>query len=368
MRKVKVGIIGCGNISGIYFRNCRQYPVLDLVACADLDVERAKARAAEFGVPRAYSVEELLGDPEIEIVINLTIPVAHADICLKALKAGKHVYVEKPLAVTREQGQAVLELARSKGLRVASAPETFMGGGIQTCRKLIDDGWIGTPVAASGFMMCGGHESWHPDPDFYYQQGGGPMFDMGPYYLTAFVTLLGSMRSVTGAAKVTYPERTITSQPKFGSKITVNTPTHIAGVIEFASGVVGTLVTSFDTPVSGDLPSIEIYGSAGTLRVPDPNGFGGSIRIRRAGASEWSEVPLLFGYNDNNRGIGVADLAYAIQSGRPHRANGEMANHVLEAMHGFHDAASSGVRYDMRSTCERPAPMPSGLPHNTLDM
>jgi len=368
MRKVKVGIIGCGNISGIYFQNCKQYPVLDLVACADLDVERAKARATEFGVPNAYTVEELLADLSIEIVINLTIPVAHADICLKALEVGKHVYVEKPLAVTREQGQAVLELARSKGLRVASAPETFMGGGIQTCRKLIDDGCIGTPVAASGFMMCGGHESWHPDPDFYYQKGGGPMFDMGPYYLTAFVTLLGSMRSVTGAAKITYPERTITSQPKFGTKITVNTPTHIAGVIEFASGAIGTLITSFDTPVSGDLPSIEIYGSAGTLRVPDPNGFGGSIRIRRAGASEWSEVPLEFGYNDNNRGIGVADLAYAIQSGRQHRANGEMAYHVLEAMHGFHDAASSGVRYDMRSTCERPAPMPSGLPHNTLDM
>jgi len=367
MRKVKVGIIGCGNISGIYFQNCKQYPVLDLVACADLDVERAKARAAEFGVPNAYTVEELLADRTIEIVINLTIPVAHADICLKALEAGKHVYVEKPLAVTREQGQAVLELARSKGLRVASAPETFMGGGIQTCRKLIDDGLIGTPIAASGFWMSGGHESWHPDPDFYYQKGGGPMFDMGPYYLTAFVTLLGSIRSVTGSAKITHPERTITSQPKFGTKIKVDTPTHIAGVMEFTSGVVGTLITSFDTPGGCDLPNIEIYGSAGTLQVPDPNGFGGSIRIRRAGY-DWQEVPLQFGYNDNNRGIGVADLAYAIQSGRQHRANGEMAYHVLEAMHGFHDAASSGVRYDMRSTCERPAPMPSGLPHYTLDM
>ncbi|ANE48614.1 oxidoreductase [Paenibacillus swuensis] len=366
MDKVKVGIIGCGNISGIYFKNCKQYENLDLVACADLDVNRAQARAEEFGVPKAYSVDELLADTDIEIVINLTIPASHADICMKALNAGKHVYVEKPIVVTREEGRALLALANEKGLRVASAPETFMGGGIQTCRKLIEDGEIGAPVAATGFMMCGGHENWHPDPAFYYQAGGGPMFDMGPYYLTAFVTLLGPIVRVTGSAKVTHEERTITSQPKYGEKIAVKTPTHIAGVLDFASGAVGTLITSFDTPAGCGLPSIEIYGTEGTLSVPDPNSFGGKVQLRRAGSSEWTEIPLTHGFTDNNRGIGVADLAYAIRSGRQHRANGEMAYHVLEAMHGFHDASTEGRHYVMESTCEKPQAIPAGSGFSVL--
>ncbi|MFD2615151.1 Gfo/Idh/MocA family protein [Paenibacillus gansuensis] len=360
MDKVKVGIIGCGNISSIYFKNCKQYENLDLIACADLDKSRAEARAEEFQIPQAYSVDELLADPDIEIVINLTIPAAHAEISLKALEAGKHVYVEKPLAVTREEGQAVLALAAAKGLRVASAPETFMGGGIQTCRKLIEDGWIGRPVSATGFMMCGGHESWHPDPAFYYHVGGGPMFDMGPYYLTAFVTLLGPIRRVTGSAVITHAERTITSKPKYGQKITVQTPTHLSGVIDFASGAVGTLITSFDVPAGCGLPNIEIYGTEGTLRVPDPNSFGGKVQIRRTGSQEWSEIPLTHGFTDNNRGIGVADMAYAIRSGRNHRANGEMAYHVLEAMHGFHDASAEGRHYNMQSSCEKPLAIPMG--------
>ncbi len=366
MDKIKVGIIGTGNISGIYFQNGKKFDSMEVVACADLDVERAKAKAAEHGI-RGYSVDELLADPDIQMVINLTIPQAHASVCLAALEAGKHVYVEKPLAVTREEGEQVLALASRKGLLVGSAPDTFLGGGIQTAIKLVEDGWIGTPIGATAFMMSGGHETWHPSPEFYYQKGGGPMFDMGPYYLTALIALLGPIARVTGSARISYPERTITSQPKHGQKVAVETPTHIAGVIEFASGPIGTLLTSFDVKGGSNLPWIEVYGSAGTLHVPDPNNFGGEIRVRRAGAKEWSIVPLTHGNVDNARGIGAADMAKAILTGRKHRANGELAFHVLEAMHGFHDAAEQGKHYVMKSACERPAPLPLGLMDFKLD-
>ncbi|MDG0791696.1 Gfo/Idh/MocA family oxidoreductase [Cohnella ginsengisoli] len=364
--KVKIGIIGTGNISGIYLQNGGRFGSMEIVACADLDVARAKAKAEEHGI-RGLSVEELLADPDIRMVINLTIPQAHAAVCLQALQAGKHVYVEKPFAVKREEAREVVELARQKGLLVGSAPDTFLGGGIQTCVKLIEDGWIGTPIGATAFMVGGGHESWHPDPAFYYKTGGGPMFDMGPYYLTALVALLGPISAVTGAARVSYPERTITSKPKNGQKIEVEVPTHVAGIMEFAAGPIGTILTSFDAPGGAQLPFIEIYGSGGTLQVPDPNSFGGPIRIRRAGAGDWSELPLTHGYADNARGLGAADMAQAILTGRPHRANGELAYHVLEAMHGFHDAAEQGVRYRMHSTCERPAPLPLGLREGELD-
>ncbi|EFM11787.1 oxidoreductase domain protein [Paenibacillus curdlanolyticus YK9] len=359
MAKARIGIIGCGNISNIYLTNLCRSEDVEVAACADADLERAKERAAQHGVSKACSVEELLADPSIDIVVNLTIPQAHAEISLRALEAGKHVYGEKPLAVTMEEGVHVLAAAAARGLRVACAPETFLGGGIQTCRKIIDEGAIGQPVAASGFMMSRGHENWHPDPAFYYQVGGGPMFDMGPYYLTALVTLLGPIRRVTGSAVITHPERTITSQPKHGQKIAVETPTHIAGVLDFASGAVATLVTSFDIAADTKLPNIEIYGTAGSLRVPDPNGFGGEVQLRKAGSSEWTSIPLTHGFTDNNRGIGVIDMAKAIAEDRPHRAEGKMAYHVLEAMHGFHIASSEGQHYTMKSECNRPEPMPT---------
>ncbi|WP_028612205.1 Gfo/Idh/MocA family protein [Paenibacillus harenae] len=366
MEKIKAGIIGTGNISGIYFENGNRFDALQVVACADLDVDRAKARGEEFGV-RGCSVDELLADPEVQLIINLTIPQAHASVCLRALEAGKHVYVEKPFAVTREEAQEVLSLAEKKGLLVGSAPDTFLGGGIQTSIKLLEDGWIGTPIGATAFMVGGGHESWHPAPEFYYQKGGGPMFDMGPYYLTALVAMLGPITRVTGSARISYPERTITSKPKYGQKVQVEVPTHIAGVMDFASGPIGTLLTSFDVKGGSTLPRIEVYGSAGTLLVPDPNGFGGAIRICRAGSKEWSDIPLAYGYTENARGVGAADMAKAIQTGRKHRANGELAYHVLEAMHGFHDASEQGVHYVMKSTCERPAPLPLGLQPYCLD-
>jgi predicted dehydrogenase len=361
-----VGVIGCGNISGIYFKNGKLFRNLDVVACADLDLDRARAKAEEYEIPKACTVEELLADPAIEVVINLTVPKAHAPVCLAALEAGKHVYVEKPLAIHREEGRKVLEVARAKGLRVGCAPDTFLGGGLQTCRKLIDDGWIGQPVAATAFMLCPGHESWHPDPAFYYEVGGGPMFDMGPYYLTALVSLLGPVQRLTASARITYPERTITSKPKYGQKVTVETPTHIAGVMDFASGAVATLVTSFDV-WCGEVPRIEIYGTQGSLSVPDPNTFGGPVRVRRMGAKEWSEVPLTHGFAENSRGIGVADMAAAIQSDRPHRASGDLAYHVLDLMQGFLDASEQGKHYTPVSTVERPAPLPLGLPPDSVE-
>jgi len=358
MNTIKIGIIGCGNISSIYMENIPKFAQLELVACADLDLSRAQARAEQYGIARAYTVEQLLSDADISLVINLTIPAAHAEVCLQALEAGKHVYVEKPLAVTREEGRRILDIASTKGLLVGSAPDTFLGGGIQTCAKLINDGWIGTPVAATAFMMSRGHEHWHPDPEFYYQQGGGPMFDMGPYYLTALVALLGPIRRVTGSTGISYPERTITSAKKYGQTIKVETPTHIAGLLDFHSGAIGTLVTSFDIAGGTELPHIEIYGSHGSLRVPDPNSFGGPVFIRKTG-TDWEPVPLTHGYAENSRGLGVAAMAQAILAGESdlHRASGELAYHVLEAMHGFHDASASGMHYQMESSCERPLPL-----------
>ena len=363
--KVKVGIIGCGNISGQYFRGCAAFGILDMVACADKLPERAKAQAKEFGIARACSVDELLADPEIRIVVNLTVPKAHAEVNAAALEAGRNVHCEKPLAVTREEGRRTVELAKSKKLLLGCAPDTFLGGGIQTCRKLIDDGWIGEPVAATAFMACPGHESWHPAPEFYYETGGGPMLDMGPYYLTALVNLLGGARRVAGSAKAAVPERIITSQGRFGERIPVETPTHITGVIDFESGVAATVLMSFDVQ-SHRLPIIEIYGTDGTLAVPDPNGFGGPVRLRRRGASDWEQIPLTHS-PDVGRGIGVADMAYALEHGRPHRANGDVAFHVLDLMLAFEASSVSGRRVELESRCDRPAPLPMGLLPGTLD-
>ena len=366
MKKAKVGVVGCGNISGIYFKAGQVFESIQIVACADLVRSKAEAKAQEFGIPKVCTTQELLADPEIDIVLNLTIPKAHADVALAALKAGKHVHSEKPLAVNRKDGAKVLALARQKKLRVGCAPDTFFGGGIQTCRKLIDDGWIGEPIGATAFMTCHGHESWHPDPEFYYAIGGGPMLDMGPYYLTALVTLMGPVKRVTGMTRVTFPERVITSQPKYGKRVKVEVPTHVAGLLEFGNGAIGTIITTFDV-WAAELPRIEIYGTEGTLSVPDPNGFGGPVRIRRPGAQGWTEMPLTHGYAENSRGIGVADMAYAIRSGRKHRASGELAFHVLDIMQAIHEAQTAGRHITLTSTCAQPAALPLGLRHGTLD-
>lgn len=366
MKKTGIGIIGCGNISRVYFENLAKFQNTQVIACADRLLERAQAKAAEHGVPKALTVEQLLADPDVEIVINLTIPVAHGEIAFAALEAGKHVYGEKPFTVSREQGQKVLALAKEKGLRTGCAPDTFLGGAHQTCRKLIDDGEIGEPIAVNAFMLCHGHESWHPDPAFYYSKfGGGPLMDMGPYYLTDLVSLIGGIHRVTGSARVTFPTRTITSKEKHGTVIEVETPTHLAAILDFANGAVGTLVTSFDV-WSHQMPHIEIYGTEGSLKVPDPNGFGGKVQVRRKDESEWRDVATGH-FQENGRGVGVADMAAAIESGRPHRASGALAFHVLDVMQGVLDSSASGTHYTPLTPVERPAAFPTGLLENSVD-
>jgi predicted dehydrogenase len=364
MAKVKVGIIGCGNIFPAYVKGCRAFEILEVAACADIEPERAAARAQEFGVP-ALSMVDLLHDPEIGIIVNLTIPAAHAAVSLAAIEAGKSVHSEKPLAVTRGDGEKILSAARSKGVRVGCAPDTFLGGGLQTCRKLIDDGAIGEPVAATAFMLGHGPEAWHPNPEFFYKTGAGPMFDMGPYYLTALVMLLGGVRRATASARISFPERIATSQARYGERIAVEVPTHVACILDFEAGPVGTLITSFDV-WSHSLPRIEIYGSEGSLSVPDPNTFGGPVKVRKAGADAWTDAPLTHSA-DVGRGIGVADMAYALQSGRPHRASGDLAYHVLDLMHAFADASESNEHQTIQSRAPRPAPLPVGLPPGQLD-
>jgi predicted dehydrogenase len=270
-----VGVIGCGNISGAYMRMLKTLPAVTVVACADALPAAAAAFAEQHGVAQALTVADLLADPAIEMVLNLTTPQAHGEIALAALAAGKSVYNEKPLALTRAEGRQMLALAAQKGLRVGGAPDTFLGGGLQTCRELIDAGAIGTPVAATAFMMSRGHEHWHPNPAFYYKSGGGPMFDMGPYYLTALVSLLGPVQRVSGSTRITRPQRTVSSQPRFGEVIDVEVPTHVTGLLDFAAGPIATIITTFDVQAS-ELPWIEIYGTAGTLSVT-----GAAARRRR---------------------------------------------------------------------------------------
>lgn len=356
MSKSKIGIIGCGNISSIYLQNLNQrFESVTVTAVSDLVAERARAQAEKYGVPRVLETQELLQDPDVDLVLNLTTPQGHYDICRRALLAGKSVYVEKPLSISLADGMALKELADSRGLLLGGAPDTFLGAGIQTSIELIDSGVIGRPIGATAFMTCHGHESWHPDPEFYYQVGGGPMFDMGPYYLTALFSLLGPARRLTGSAAISFSQRTITSSKKNGQTIDVEVPTHVAGIIDFVSGAIGTILTSFDV-WGAELPRIEIYGSKGTLSVPDPNSFGGPVRIRLAGEKEFRPVELVRPYAENSRGLGIADMARALREGTSdHRASGDLALHVLEAMHLFHLASEQDRHQFMQSSFERPA-------------
>ena len=353
---MRVGIVGCGNISDIYLKNCRHFEGVDIVACADRVQERAVEKAAQYGVPHVLRTEAMLRDPDIDLVLNLTTPVGHAEIALEAVKRGKHVYNEKPLTITREDGAKLLALAAEKGVRVGGAPDTFLGGGLQTCRKLIDDGAIGTPIAATAFLMHHGHESWHPDPAFYYQRGGGPLFDMGPYYLTALINLMGPVQRVSASARTTFPTRTVSSEPKCGEVIEVETPTHISATLEFARGAIATLIMSFDI-WDHHCPLLEVHGTEGSMALPDPNEFGGAVRVKRAGSTRWQSRKLAFGYTENSRGLGVADMAEAIREGRPHRCSGELTFHVLDVMHAILESAESGRHIKVNSTCERPAGM-----------
>ncbi len=361
---VKVGLIGTGNIAPQYIAGCNHFDILELKFCADIDVDRAKAFANENGL-QGGSVEELLANDDIDIVINLTIPAVHAEVSLRILQAGKHVYSEKPLALTSKDSKRILEEAEHLNLRVGCAPDTFLGGGIQTCRKLIDDGVIGRPVASTAFMLGHGPESWHPNPAFFYQIGGGPLFDMGPYYITALVNLMGGVKRLTGSAQKSFDERIATSEARNGEVLSVEVNTHVAGILDFTNGAVGTLITSFDV-WSHHLPRIEIYGSEGSISVPDPNIFGGTVKVWTTETNAWQEVPLT--HSDQvGRGVGVADMAYAIQTGRAHRASGELAHHTVSVMEALERASAENTHITFDHPVDRPAALPVGLPEGQLD-
>lgn len=351
---MRIGVAGIGNISKIYLDNLTVMfgKKVKLTAVTDIEFDRAEKAAEDYSVKSYKCFDEMLkGD--VDIILNITPPEYHYEIALAAIKAGKHIYNEKPLCAKREEAEEILKLAKEKGVRVGGAPDTFLGAGLQTCRKIIDDGWIGTPVAATAFMLNRGPEHWHPAPDFFYKDGGGPMFDMGPYYLTALISLLGPVSRVCGSTRISMPTRTITNQHQFGKTINVEVPTHIAGILDFKNGVVGTLITSFDV-YSHSLPCIEIYGTEGTLRVPDPNTFGDPIFVKRFREEEWYKMPLFQGFSENSRGLGITEMAIAIKEDRPHRASGELTFHVLDIMQSLHDASAKGRYIKLKSRCKRP--------------
>jgi len=357
MKPVGVGVIGCGSISSAYLNAAKRFPVLDIVAVADAVPAAAEARAEEFGL-RACSVEALLADPAVEIVLNLTVPTAHVEVGLKALAAGKHVHSEKPLGVNVAEARRLVEAAAGKALR--------LGGAHQTARQCIDQGMIGRPIGGTAFFMCPGHERWHPNPAFYYLAGGGPMLDMGPYYVTDLVNLLGPIESVVGVATRQRSERLITSEPLSGTRIPVHVATHVTGTLVFVSGAAVSVTMSFDVANHRHVP-LEIYGDAGTLIVPDPNYFGGKIEFAAAG-EDWREVPTRHAYADGNyRILGVADMAQALRNGRPHRASGALAFHTLEVMEAFQTSSDTGKSIAISTRPPRPAPLPASLALGELD-
>lgn len=382
MKKMNVGVVGCGAISDIYISNAIQFKGYDVVSCADITPERAREKAAQFGIKKAYSFAEMLADPEVDIILNLTIHEAHAPLSIQALTAGKHIYNEKPLAATFAEGRDIMRLAHQKGLYVGCAPDTILGGRTQTMRKWIDDGKIGFPVGAVAYMACHGHECWHANPFFIYKAlGGGPVYDMGPYYLTTLCYLLGPVKRLSGMVATPFKERLITSPHLFGQKIKVEVPTHVNALLEFSNGAIANVIVSYDIWDS-HLPRMEIFGSEGTVSMceadplagPDVFGeeieyrhqnesdwMGAPVQIPRKDSTPWQKIPMEFPYRQNSRGVGLAEMVWSIQTGRKNRASGEMALHVLEIAHGVHVSSDSGAYYTMETTFERPAALPADV-------
>lgn len=379
MKPLKIGVIGCGRISDIYFKTLNQFKIVDIVACASLNLEESRAKAEKYGIPETCTPEEIFADPDIEAVLNLTIPAAHAEVSLKALSMGKHVYSEKPLVADLADGRRVLDLAARNGLMVGNAPDTFLGGRWQTVRKLIDSGAIGKPLAAATFVGTHGTERHNPNPDFYYQAGGGPMLDLGPYYLTALVFCLGPMKRVAGMSNRGFSRRMIENGPRNGEWMQVEVDTHVQGMLEFESGAIGSITMSFDVWDS-EMPRFEIYGESGTICIPDPdpvhgaNLFQGEVWYRTRDCSRWTHQPRPPGrdnwliaenthaHNQDSRGLGLVDLAYAVREGRAPRTSGKMAFHVLEAMMGILNAPEGGQFVDLASRCDRPDILPENFP------
>jgi predicted dehydrogenase len=347
---VKIALIGCGNISDTYLQNAPKLG-LEVAYVADLELARAEQKAEQYKL-KALPLESVY-DSDAGAILNLTIPAAHGEIALKALAAGKHIYNEKPLALSLEDAGAMLKLAEQKGLRIGCAPDTFLGAGLQTVREFLESGGIGQAVGASLHMVGTGPDTWHPNPSFFFQPGAGPLFDMGPYYITAMVHLFGAVQRVTAFGKKTRSQR----QDKQGNTFDVHVLTHVTAVLEHTSGVLVTLTVSFDA-VRGSNQNIEIYGSNGALVVNDPNNFGGDLRYSDGrgewGNGNWHSLPINRPYAKNSRGIGLKDMIVGIAENRPHRASGELAFHVLETMHAILKAAASGQAVGLVSQPKRP--------------
>ena len=357
---VRIGIIGCGVISYRYLETAACFNVLDIVACADARPEAAQERGRSHGIPRVCTVEELLGDPTIELVINLTPPGTHSEISAAVLAAGKSVYSEKPLASARSDARALLAQAESADLRIGCAPDTVLGGGLQTCRSLVDEGAIGTPIAAVAVCAHTSPETWHPNPAPRFQPGEGPLLEVAPYYLTALVHFMGPIRRVGGVAGSGPLERIIARGPNAGQRIEVNTPTLVMALLEFANGAFCNFTVTYDF-VGASRPCIQLYGTEGTLETPDPNDFGGPVRLFRRDTGAWRTIALTHGYKEDFRGLGVAEMAFAMRTGQPHRASAQLAFHVVDVMQAILETAETGASRDIESGCERPAPMPPGL-------
>ena len=352
----RIGVVGLGVISKVYLETLSQAPDAVITAVADLDPARAEAVAATLPSARAVSVAELLAADDVDVVLNLTIPAAHAEIALAAIAAGKDVFGEKPLAATFADAQRVMAAAAEAGVRVGSAPDTVLGTGIQTARAVVDAGEIGRPIAATAVMATPGHELWHPNPDFYYQPGGGPLLDMGPYYVTALVQLLGPVVSVIGAGSRLRSERVINTGPRAGEVVKVEVDSHVTGILEHASGALSTITTSFDS-VATKAPNIEVHGETATLIVPDPNNFDGDVQVRRLGSREWDAVAPRAGISGAARGTGLLDMLRTPEGAVP-RASGAMGLHTLEVMTGLLASARSGSRVTLTTTVERPPLVP----------
>lgn len=353
---VGVGIIGLGAISAQYLQTLAELRTLRLVAVSDLNAHRARAVADNLDGVRAMSVDQLLAYPDVKVVVNLTPPAGHAQIALAAIAAGKAVYNEKPLATTVAEGREIMHEATRAGVRIGAAPDTVLGTGLQTARHAIDVGQIGTPIAAIATFLSAGHESWHPNPDFYYAAGGGPLLDMGPYYVTALVTLLGPVISVIGAGSTSRSSRTIGSGPRAGEEIPVHVQTHVGGMLTHSSGALSTLTMSFDAAATQAAP-IEVHGLEGSLIVPDPNNFDGAVRHRPLDGAGWETLPISAGYSKGGRGIGVAELVTATDDSDV-RTSGTLALHVLDVMESLLRSAKEGHSIDVTSLAARPMAVP----------
>ncbi|MEG2217321.1 MAG: Gfo/Idh/MocA family oxidoreductase [Clostridia bacterium] len=371
MKQTGIGVIGCGNISDVYIKNLSIiFSNTKVVAVTDIFREKAVEKAEKFGIPCVCkNVEELLAQPEVEIVLILTLPHSHAALAKASLEAGKHTYVEKPYAYTRAEARALVELAKRKGLYFSSAPDTALGAVVQTGRKLIEDGWIGDIIGASMSSSFGSPETWHPNPDFFYKAGAGPLYDNGPYAVLAMAYLLGPFASVSCAGRKTYEYRTITSKPRYGEKITVEVPTFLQCVMTFESGAISTAMFSCDT-CNEKLQEngFEIYGSLGTLVLSHPSKFGGKVLLKTRQMEQWQEIPLLSCYSETMRGVGVADMAYAIENHLEPRLSTDLVYHVVDAMISIDEAWQTGQTIRIESTFQKTRPLPMGVTIGNVEL